>query len=383
MAPFRSRRSFSRKRKASKRFKSRPGRSRSVRRPRKWSKKRKLSLKKHLTVKSLMQPQRYVVDYMDQATVDGTTNSPAAQLMWGTAQNQTSFTGAATSSTFCNLGMFDGQVIQLVMAAAGSAAGAASATITTSKMLVNSYRTQQTFTNVTTGRIELVHYRCIARKDIGQVASSLGVPALLANQVAVAPFGATAGIKQPPLATDYGCRPFDLPLFCKYVKVLKSRTHYLRPNGVKTFTFKNKKPKVVNWLDYAVASTASPSAAAPDPDGSTSIRQLPRGSAFSLFILRGTAATNVAATAGYRAGIGNASVLIVSKVEVNYQVITPNLQTAAMYQGLQGFSAGAAYYPMPITGVYQMIDTVNTTTGARVPITTNATTLPDTDMTTL
>lgn len=349
-------------------------------------KAKKLRQKEKLTLQGLMQPQRYVINYADSINTTGTTNNPAAQIMWGSSQNQSTWGGAALSAAFMCNALFDGQAIQLAMGAAGGIMQAPTGANTgnTVKMLINKYSSRMRLKNVTSGEVELIHYRCRLRKDLGaQNSTASSLAALIANQNAAAPLPATTGVKLPPVSTDYGTRPFDLPSLVKFVHIKSSKCYFLKPNAAISLKVTRRKPKLVNWLDYALPTSASSTQGSPDTDGSTPVgRQALKGATFSLFILRGTVASNSAASAGFRVGVGNADILVQACIEIDYQVVAPNVQTAAMYQGLQGFSTGAGYYPLPLTGVYQVIDTVNTTTGARVPITTNPYTIPQVAMVT-
>jgi len=205
---------------------------------------------------------------------------------------------------------------------------------------------------------------------------------LIANQIAQG--YATTGVSGVVLMNQYGARFFDSPMLCSFLKVLSQKSRFLKPSAVANFKFSSKKPRIVNWPDWNQPTAASVTNNPPDLDGSSVVtRQLLRGCTVSIFILRGTAATDGTATAGYRIGIGNASVLIQARIECDWQAISPNYQTASHYQGTQGFSSGACGYPLPITAVYPIVDVVNTTTGARVPITTNPNTITDQDMTEL
>lgn len=352
------------------------------------SRKKRINLarREKLAIKGLMQPQRYVVNWMDSVLATGTTNAAAKQIMWASGQNQSVSSGASGASIqpFVNLGLFDGQVIQLAMAAAGAASIADRTTLyNTTKMLVNKYRTQMRVKNITSGEVELVHYRCRLMKDLSSTSSTQGsIQSLIVNTAALGAFAtSTTNIKTPMVSTDYSCRPFDIPNLCKFVHIKSSKSYFLKPNQARVFSYTRSKPKLVNWLDYQFPTSASSTNGAPDATGATAVaREMVKGATFSIFVLRGTVATDSAANTNFKYGIGNADVLVQAKAEIDYQVVAPNYQTSALYQGIQGYSSGACGYPLPLTGVYQVIDTVNTTTGARVPITTNPDVIPDISM---
>lgn len=346
-----------------------------------------LARREKLAIKGLMQPQRYVVNWMDSVLATGTTNAAAKQIMWASGQNQSVSSGASGASIqpFVNLGLFDGQVIQLAMAAGNSVTGnnTVAGLINTCKMLINKYRTQMRVKNITSGEVELVHYRCRLMKDLSSTSSTQGsIQSLITNTAAATAFGsATTNVKTPILSTDYSCRPFDIPNLCKFVHIKSSKSYFLKPNQARVFSYTRSKPKLVNWLDYQFPTSASSTNGAPDATGATAVaREMVKGATFSIFVLRGTVATDSAANTNFKYGIGNADVLVQAKAEIDYQVVAPNYQTSALYQGIQGYSSGACGYPLPLTGVYQVIDTVNTTTGARVPITSNADVIPDVSM---
>jgi len=359
-------------------------RGKSARR-RKSFKKRRITKRKimqrNIKVDNLLSKQHYTIPYMDYVVTEGVTNSAATQNMWATQQNGSEGNGASEPAPFTNLALLDGQVLQPIFNVASTYSTGGNPK-NTPKMLINGYHTSMRIKNISSGDIEFVHYRVRARKDFLAGSSSLSsINAAISNQNASADSVGAAGVAKT-LHTTYGASIFDLPNLCTFVKVVKAyNPRFLKPNQAINLAYRLKHPKIVKWNDYSQPTSDSDTSGAPAADGKTECpRPILKGASFSIFVIRGTAATNVAANNRYELGVGNASVLIQAKVRVDFQVINPNQVSAQTMQAVQGFAAGECSYPMPITGVYQIHDVVNPTTGARVPITSTEDVIPDFNM---
>lgn len=360
-----------------KRYKSRGKKSRYSKIKKSRSKGRsKLSIARQLA--SVMLDQVYMDNYPDLVSVAGTANQKATQFIWG-AQQLSSQTDSIQQPPY-NLMCHDPSILQQIMAqqiryAAGTdvvALGGAP----TAQVLIKNWKVSAKIKNVETGDIELIHYRCKARRDLTSINGSGGINTILNTGPTDTSFqsGPATGITPQILATTYGAEVFDNPRFTAAVQVLYSKKYYMKPNKCITLSFSKKSPRLWKTEDFNFG-------AAPDADGSTSTaRTCLKGQTFSVFVIRGTFATNSANTAGYRVGAGNAAVGILYSHKVHYAVITPSVMQTSANNALPGFGFGGCAYPLPIVAT-QPFSTINETTGVRVLGTTFPDTINDSEMT--
>lgn len=321
--------------------------------------------------------QVYLNNYPDVVSVAGTANQKATQIMWAVQQlsSQTDSIQAAPT----NLMPHDLTILQQILASQITSVATATARLAerpTAQLLVKSWKVSGRFTNLETGPIELIHYRCRARRDFSATGAASSLQDTVVNGfVDTNPLSNPyTGVTAQTLSTTYGATPFMNPRFTASVQVLRSKTYQLAPGRSIKLGYSLNKPRLWKNEDFNFGL-------APDGDGSSlTARAILKGQHFSVFCLRGTFATNSANNAGYRTGVGNASVGIIYHHEIHYATITPQVMQASAMNALPGFAFGGAAYPLPIVAT-QPFSTINETSGARVLATTFPDTINDAEMT--
>lgn len=322
--------------------------------------------------------QVYLNNYPDVISVAGTANQKATQIMWAIQQLSSQTDSVQVAPV--NMMPHDLSILQQILNQ--QIASLATTTMEvgprpTAQLLVKSWKVTGRFTNLETGPVELIHYRCRARRDFSATGAASSIQDTVVNgfldtsQLSVNPI---TGVTGQALSTTYGATPFMNPRFTSTVQVLRSKTYTLAPGRSIKLGYSLNKPRLWKNEDFNFGL-------APDGDGSSlTARAILKGQHFSVFCLRGTFATNSANNAGYRTGVGNASVGVIYHHEIHYATISPQVMQASAMNALPGFAFGGAAYPLPIVAT-QPFSTINETSGARVLATTFADTINDAEMT--
>lgn len=312
----------------------------------------KLSIAKQMA--AILPDQVYLDNYPDAVTVNGTNNTKATQIIWGSKQTSSDTDSVQISPI--NLMPSDLSILQQIMyqqlstvsfvAPPGPSAGISAGSCPTAQLLIKSWSVEAVITNLETGPIEFTHYRCKARRDFSGPGSNISLAGVITGgptDTAIVGGGAVpTGITNQVLSTTYGATPFMNPRFTATIHILKTKKYILAPGKSIRLKYIDKNARLWKNEDFNMGNV-------PDGDGSTSPnRTILKGQRFSVFQMAGTFATNSTNNAGYRTGVGNAAVGILYQHKVHYAAITPQVMQTSANNAVTGFGFGNAYYPLPI-----------------------------------
>jgi len=343
--PFTGRRSFKKTK-----FRSRSYRRKAYKKKGTFARKKKVlksrgsKLATAIQMAQLLPDQVYLDNYADLVSVVGNAGTKAVQTIWGTQQSSLGTTNSVQVPPV-NLMPHDLGILQQIMAQQLDGAGqlGSGAESITAQLLIKSWTSEATIKNVETGDIELTHYRCRARRDLaGGAGDSASLPQIINNgftdtaDPGVPPTGVTSQV----LYTTYGATPFMNPRFVSSVHVLHSKTYRMAPGKSIKLRYTNRKPRLWKNEDFNFGQVS-------DGDGSNAVKRgILKGQTFSVFVLRGTYASNLTNAAQYRIGAGNASVGIIYQHKVHYACIAPQIMQTSAMNALAGFDS--CHYPLPI-----------------------------------
>jgi len=345
------------------------------------NKKKSKNAQRGRLMQQMIHSHPFLWNFTDTVDVTGTSNAPAVQLMWGQAQNLSSNLGAGVVSAISNLGLLDGVLVEMLSGAITRQTSGETLTVTpvAPSFVIKSVKWQTVVTNHTTGKVLFWHYRCKARRDFGSSNSvNSGIQTVLTTGFTTvqAPNPAAAtGVGDTLASTTYGTTPFDNPVFTRFNKVIRSKRYVIPPGGSIIISIKTSRPRLVHYRDYVQDTTTT----APDADGSTAVsKQLLKGGTYSVFMARGTVASDLSNDAGYRVGIGNVHLSLINNVRIDYGYIRPQARYGSVLPSVAGFTEGDCAYPLPIVA-NQPYSTINDGTGVRVLATSQPFTIVDAD----
>lgn len=291
-----------------------------------------------------MAPERvWQQQYADEVSCEGVTNGKSVQNIWACNQ-QASVALAAERNN--NLQMFDPQNIWLLINSIHTSSPTLRAT---TRIFITEYEVSCDITNIETAPITLTEYRCYARYDqayrttetiqLGPPADGSGAPTTNitidgADKVLKQGFkntGAqvTTGMGVPINYFDYGVTPFDNPSFTRQFKIGKVRGFKLQPGETKTIKYTYRGNKCFNMQRIVPFEPANSTNQALD--------QL-KGTAISVFSIKGSLAYKADASAGYKVGVGNAAVGMIYKTKIRWTYIDPNYETRNIVNDLPGYA---------------------------------------------
>lgn len=279
--------------------------------------------------------QVHLHTYVDIVNGVGVTNAAAIQGYWG--KRQVASQVGSVGGPLVNLHLKSNQVLSEVMACVGMLA--------TGRLIVKSYSTNCKITNLDRGNVEIMHYRCRARHDFSaagaaELSTIIGVG--FGDSVATANVG-DAIFNAPINNSTFGGTLFMNPRFTAHVKILKVKTRTLKPCATWFLGYKTRKPSIhpLERFNYGVLPSAT-GAVLP-------FREISRGQTFSVFMARGTIATNQSApAAGHQIGICNWSLGFVYQVKLHYLLAYPEDNVSSAVTQGAAFSVGVDRVPAPL-----------------------------------
>lgn len=306
--------------------------------------------------------QAILFDYVDKPAFVNTTNAIAKQFVWA---SNTIATPAVTTGGAVNLMLDSGPHLEAMFVnvntyAANSASGGlpfppsgnknVGATI---RLLRKSAEVQCRITNCETSTVELWEYRICARRDqtilpgdmwyqAGQMESGAYIAANAVAGTAITPSALANG----GYATPVGVTPYMLHAFVTQYKILKVKKRELQPGRSLKIKYSFKKPKQYNWANLCstIGGPGGPYAA-----GSTGVPFVVRkGQCLSMFMAKGTIATNATANANYQVGISNVNLGMEYMYRYHYNYATSTQASATSQQSIPGFSSQSATTPLPM-----------------------------------
>jgi hypothetical protein len=317
---------------------------------------------------SLVHDQAFVYSYVDNQTFTGTTNSICQQLMWYGNAFTSSASGASVSSAGAtvahlgNLQVLDPVIAQACVNYSLDTVGTSGAAIT-SRALIKDYQVKCSITNAETAPCELLEYRLIAKHDISYN-SLVGIfgafndptgnlyQTAIQNMISPATASAVVTVSSCVSYGTLGITPFMNPWIKQFFKIAKPRYMWLKPGMTKKIVYRLKRPQVFANEYYNGSGPSGLGAgvtnAGSGPVGPTTIIQLRRGHGISLFVAKGTYATNTGARAAYTVGLSNINLGLVYEIKMHYSLLAPNSDSVTVIANIPGFSVNSAAVPAPV-----------------------------------
>lgn len=306
---------------------------------------------KNVIIRNLAPERVWQQQYADEVSCAGVTNSLSVQNMWASNQNYSVTSG--NLERFNNLQMFDPQNLWFLL---NSVHGNASGNRGTTKLYVTEYETSGSLTNIESAPIELTEYRCVARYDQGYKTSGtlqLGPPSdasgngttnitvdgadkILKQGFKIAQSNVNAGMGTAVNYYDYGVTPFDNPAFVRQFKIVKVRKWTLAPGETKQIKYVYRGNRCITMSRIVPFDQTNSS--------NYAIDQM-RGTAISVFTIKGTLSYKTDATAGFKVGVGNASVGCIYKTRIRWTYLDPNVEQRTILNELPGYSDGQGQTP--------------------------------------
>lgn len=163
---------------------------------------------------------------------------------------------------------------------------ASSVSFASKEFVIKSMSSQLTYKNNATSDAILDLYQCYVRKDIPwdmviQAGTSTTQPTATGTLLEMFLWQGLFNLGVSP--AYYGITPFQSPLFCEFVKILKKNTIQINPGGKGSFTWTSTRPRLYNSNDIGYQMTGGINLL-------TTVRTLvaPRGCMFYLAIVKGT-----------------------------------------------------------------------------------------------
>lgn len=282
--------------------------------------------------RALTAVQHLQYSLQDRITVTGTLNSVATQIMWTglklLTQGGVTITGARNA-----LHLDDPKVLL----ECGYQASAGGVDIAPNKIVRNSYKTMYKITNAQSSPCEIWEYRCMARQDLSAAAFDT------VEEVLASAFGRTGTGTQLGTAVISSTVPYATPYmsnpFVTQFKILKVKKRTLMPARWWTLKYARLKPKQFNLGKFMQGGVFDASTDEPTI-------KMARGDTFSLFVAKGTAASNEESNAGFEIGLSNVNLLVELMVNVAFCQVKGELQATAGGTRLAGFG-NSAQIPLP------------------------------------
>lgn len=317
-------------------------------------------------------PGHFKWSNVDKWDLNDSTNTVANQV-YIASQQLSAQAGSASASTI-PLGLMD-QCITGMILGGFSGVDETGANFLSRRAIVSSYKTRMTIQNIHSGPVMLTHYRCVARQDISaSLSSESSLKLIVENGFADATSALVGGAVRtsPMTSTTWGATLFQNPRFCRWFKIVKVKKYTILPARMIKIGYSMKKYRMIDQATHNAGVL-------PDADGSTVLsKQLLRGSSVSVFCVQGMFASNTAGDTGFEFGIGNATLGVISEIDVVYHYAQPTTpQNSAQVQA-GGFTTGSAFYPAPIVQ-NQPISVITATT--RTYPTNDQLVVPDLEMT--
>lgn len=283
----------------------------------------------------------YFQDYSDVVELKQTDSSDAIQSMWAMNQSNSgvllSTTGAVAPGIIANLGIWDPIMIYSIFNAFFPSTDPPTLT---KQLYFSKWSTTARITNIETNPIELIEYRCRVRRGLPNGTADAPYKKLdaLLRHSGDADSMTTAVLPTTKLYfSRYGCTAFDLPRWCREIKILKTKNWNMAPGQSIEIGYKAAKGRMMTLGDaYMQTLTA----------GDTPLLlDAMKGETFSLFVMRGTFVGKASLADGLRYGLGGARVGIIYKTKIHFRNLHPESRHTGIYQSLPGISGGATAAP--------------------------------------
>lgn len=286
----------------------------------------------------------FVQSFVDYVSLQQTNQSDAIQAMWAMNQVQSGETtpvgGRAVTTaelaagTFANLSLWDPAMISQVFQQEFTGADAAKPT---SQLYFNSYSASARITNGESTPIELIEYRCVMRRSQAGITDApyAKLDALLRHSGDAEAFP-TAISKL--YFSRYGTTPFDLPRWCREVKILKVKNRNLAPGQSFELKYSAKRGRMFTLNDaFQQLGTGG---------DTQTLSDAMKGQTFSLFTMRGTFTGKTGNDPALKFGIGSATVGIIYRYKIHFRNLHPETRQTGIIQTLPAVSGGAAANPV-------------------------------------
>lgn len=295
--------------------------------------------------------QKFTVSYVDRLAYTPIKNALAMDV-YSVANNSTS-SDAIAAGLFYHNHLDDPLIINQMMvdaAAMQTTAGLAEGVgIHQLRVMRLNSRISTRVTNLHTSPVQVWEYRFKARRDLPHGTSLYSLFSVPDPTYAQGLFGTNNNIAPivsgSAFSTQLGVTPFNYHKAMTWLKCTKVRKWLLNPSKAKRITYSYKKPRLFSSTRLTQAAGGTPQNNIPD------LYQILKGQSVSIYVFRGTVATDDSADENFRVGITGVNVSFETTQQYSWVVGQQTAAVSGSLPAVPGMQDESASVPLQIFSV--------------------------------